>query len=140
MSELSEPIYVPAIFVAEIAEMRHIEPLIRVPDSEWYQRIKGQETLCPTSVSYLWNAEPAGDRLAFSPLSRQTIVTFHKYGAPALFKPSLAEVYAAIRRFMPNNWRQVKYFCLRSEDLGSDNVIGCCHWCKCDLFGDAANA
>jgi hypothetical protein len=134
----TEPLLVPDIYDHEIAAMRHIEPLLQVPGTAWYQRIKGIQDIHPRNVSYLWNAEPCGELMAFGPLGRVTIMSFHKFGAPVFFKPSLAEVYASILRFVPE-WKHVRFFSLRSENLGTANVIGDCHWCLCDLFGEPSS-
>jgi len=135
----TRPLLVPDIYDHEIEAMRHIEPLIREPQSNWYWRIKGIQDKHPRNVSYLWDAEPTGDRMAFGPLGKVTIMSFHKYGAPVFFKPSLAEVYASIRRFVPD-WKHVRFFSLRSDDMGPEHIIGDCHWCFCDLFGEPSEA
>ncbi len=130
----AQPIYVPKINDEEITKMRHIEPLLRVPNTCWYQRIKEQNMIDPRAVSFLWDAEPTGVQMAFSPLDQVSIISFHKYGAPSLFKPSLAEVYAAIRRFLIS-WNDIRFFLLDSN-LDSQSIIGDCHWCVCHLFGE----
>lgn len=129
-----KPILVPEITDEEIAEMRQIKPLLREPDSCWYRRIRGIDDIDPRKTAYTWGAEPEGEAMAFGPLNKVEIITFHYYGAPSLFKPSLAEVYASIKRFCPD-WKQIWYFSLKSDDLTSANCIGDCHWCRCDLFG-----
>lgn len=44
---------VPPITDAQIAEMRHIEPILRLPDSCMYRRMKGADKLHPRDVSFL---------------------------------------------------------------------------------------
>ena len=124
------------LYDCEIAEMRHIEPLLSVPGTDWYRRVENQERIDPKAVSYLWDAKPTGNLLAFSPFNWTDIISFHTWGAPSLFKPSLAEVYSAIRRFMPD-FRNVRYFYLRSHGMGPESIIDDCHWCYCRLFGEA---
>lgn len=131
----TKPALVHDLMDHELDAMRHIEPLLRVPDTCWYRRIADIQTIDPRGVSYLWSAKPTGSRMAFGPLSQITIMSFHRYGAPVFFKPSLAEVYGAIRRFVPD-WSRVRFFCLRADDMGPEHVIGDCHWCFCDLFGE----
>lgn len=131
----TKPVYVPDLFDHELAEMRMIEPLLSVPQTCCYRRIKDIQSVDPRGQSYLWDAEPIGEQMAFGPLGRVTIMSFHRFGAPSFFKPSLAEVYASIRRFVPD-WSRVRFFCLRSQDLGPQHIIGDCHWCFCDLFGE----
>lgn len=132
---IAHPVLVPEISDEQIEEMRAIEPLLREPETCWYRRILGISKIHPRRSSFLWDAKPTGERLTFGPLNNVAIITFHTYGAPALFKPSLAEVYASIRRYLPETWTAVRYFCLQSENLGSEHIIGDCHWCKCILFG-----
>lgn len=134
----ANPVYIPEISNEEIAAMRHIEPVLRVYGSDFYRRIEGIHSIDPRGVSFLWDAKPSGEQMVFHPLNLVRIMTFHTFGAPVLFKPSLAEVYAGIRRMLPD-WSGVRFFHLHSENMGPANVLGDCHWCVCDLFGDAAH-
>lgn len=129
MTNEIDAVLVPAISPEQVTAMRHIEPLVMTPQG--YCRIRGIDLVHPFNVSYLWNAEPVG--LALPVGSGVDIITFHHYGAPALFKPSLAEVYASIMRYV-RDWRQVRYFYLHSENMGTESVIDGCHWCRCTLF------
>lgn len=129
-----KPELVPAIGDGEIAEMRRIRPLLREPDSCWYRKIKGSDTIDPRGMAFTWGAEPYDVAMAFSPLNKVDIITLHEYGAPSLFKPSLAEVYGAIRRYCPD-FSKIWYFYLHSENMDAANIVGGCHWCKCTLFG-----
>lgn len=132
--EKMRPVLVPEISDSEIKSMRHIRPLIREDGTHWYRKIKGSDTLDPREIAFTWDAQPDDVAMAFSPLNKVEIMTFHKFGAPSFFKPSLAEVYAAIRRCCPD-FRDVWYFYLHSDHLDVANVIGDCHWCRCTLFG-----
>ena len=133
----TKPVYIPEISDSLVERMRsHIEPLI--PDSDagsGYRRIKDVERIDARRQSFLWDAEPCGPRLVFEPLNQLQIITFHAFGAPVFFKPSLAEVYAGILRFVPE-WERIRFFALRADNLGADNIIGSCHWCRCSLFGE----
>lgn len=63
-----------------------------------------------------------------------TIPTFHGFGAPSFFKPSLAEACAAIKHFLPN-WRYARFFCVGVGSLDSSNVIGSFHAVRTLVFG-----
>lgn len=129
-------VFVPRIADIVLADMRaKIEPLIRL-DQKFY-RIAGIEQVDSRMVAYTWSAKPTGHPLYFTSTNRVELITYHTFGAPSLFKPSLAEVYAQIRRMVPD-WSMVKFFWLDSDNLDSSHIIGNCHWCRCVLFGDAA--
>lgn len=141
MTELyytTQAVLVPEISDEQIAAMRHIQPLLREPNTRKFARIKGIEAIDPRGVSFLWDAEPQREVLYFNSLDEIGIMTFHKFGAPVYFKPSLAEVYASIMRFVPD-WSRINFFCLNSHNMGPQNVIGNCHWCYCSLFGNPVN-
>ncbi len=142
MTELyytTRPVLVPEISDEQIAAMRHIQPLLCEAGTRKFARIKGIESIDPRKVSFLWSAEPENEVLYFTSLNSITIMTFHKYGAPVYFKPSLAEVYASIMRCVPD-WSGIHFFNLRSRNMGPQNIIGNCHWCYCDLFGTPVGA
>ena len=93
-------------------------------------------------TAYTWDAKLGQEVGVFNPLNELDIITFHKYGAPALFKPSIAEVIACIDRYVPaikNPECPIKYWYLLSDNLSAANIIGDCHWCHCKLFGKPAN-
>ena len=135
----TKPVFVHELMEHEIEAMRHIEPLLNIPDTCAYQRIRGIQSVDPRGETYLWDAEPYGERLCFGPLNSITIMSFHRFGAPALFKPSLAEVYGSIHRFVPD-WSRVRFFSLRADNMGPEHILGDCHWCFCDLFGEPSHA
>lgn len=87
------------------------------------------------NTSFIWDAKLIGPELMFSPLNSISLITYHRYGAPALFKPSIAEVMAQLMGKFNKGWDKIKYFTLLSDNLDSSNVIGEYHWCKCVLFG-----
>lgn len=90
----------------------------------------------PRRVAFTWEPKLGrAVRVYRGGLNNVTILTFHTYGDPSLFKPSLAEVYGGIRQAVPN-WSPVRFFWLNSEDLDARNLVGGCHWCRCVLFGD----
>ena len=105
----SIPKIVPDITDEQIAEMRHIHPVMKEKELTcWYRHIKGAHKLHPRNVSCIWDMKPTGKRLAPHTLNEATIVTMHE--CSYFFKPSLAEVYAWIRFFMGDEWTRVKYF------------------------------
>lgn len=64
-----------------------------------------------------------------------SLLTLHTFGAPVLFKPSLAEVYACINELVPD-WTAARFFWLQSDGLDRRSVFGGWHVCPCLLFGD----
>lgn len=121
---------VPLISDGDISEMRHIEPVLAVANTAMYQRIKDSAKLHPRNVSFLWDAEPVGDLFTFDTLDKAVILTQHE--SSVFFKPSLAEVYAWIRVYMPEAWENVRYFCMGNMKRiphSSDCV------CECTLMG-----
>lgn len=92
-------------------------------------------TVDPRKSSFIWDTD---GRVGEPLVHRQTtgvidIPTFHTFGAPVLFKPSIAEVMASIRFFFGDNWREVGFFWMDDRDLGSEAVVGQFHcargWC-----------
>jgi hypothetical protein len=89
----------------------------------------------PRNQSYIWDTKTIGERFIADQLDSLTIPTFHSYGAPSLFKPSLAETLGCIRHYC-DAWQRVKYFALYS-DLDHSNVFGRYHSTKCLLVAKA---
>lgn len=121
---------VPDITDEQIAEMRHIEPVLRSQNSGMYRRIKDVDTVDPRYQSFLWNAEPTGEEFTFDVLNQTEVITQHH--SSVFFKPSLAEVYAWIRVYLGDQWNAVKYFCLHDPArVGASSDI----YCFCTLLG-----
>lgn len=121
---------VPPITDEQIMAMRRIEPVLKCPESVMYRRIHEAQSLDPRGVSFLWDAKPTGPEFTFDQLNQTEIITQHT--SSVFFKPSLAEVYAWLRVFMPDTWGRVKYFC-----MGEPSRIGGstdCE-CKCTVMG-----
>lgn len=126
---------VPEISDADLIEMRSmIEPLMII-DENRFHRICGIDAIDPRDVAFTWSAKPDGPQLDCSPLDHLEIVTFHRFGAPSLFKPSLAEAYASIRRFCPDWKKGVKFFALQL--FGDQPILGRVHVARCHLFGSS---
>lgn len=121
---------VPPISDEQIAKMRRIEPVVKVPESCMYRRIKGADKIHPQTESCIWNTEPHGPEFTFDTLNKTTIVTQHH--SAIFFKPSLAEVYAWILVYMPKTWSLVRFFCLGDSKRigGSTDVV-----CECEIMG-----
>lgn len=119
---------VPEISDSQINEMRHIEPVLWTDGM--YRRIRGVRRVDPRNVSCIWDPHPYGKPFTFDTLNMTRIVTQHC--SSIFFKPSLAEVYAWIRVFMPETWMRVRYFCLGHHEriARSTDVM-----CQCDLMG-----
>ena len=102
----------PPITDNQIAEMRHIEPVMKL--DHMFQRIKGAAGIDPRKVSCIWDAEPIeGELFTFEELNMTLIYTQHV--GNVFFKPSLAEVYAWLRFFFPKSWDQIRYFHIQDK-------------------------
>lgn len=84
------------------------------------------------NVTYAWTPRPFGPELIPSQLSESHIPTYHTFGAPVFFKPSLAEVLGAILRFT-KDWRKVRYFSLTSDE---PQMFGSYHTAKCMIASE----
>ena len=121
---------VPSITNGQIAKMRHIEPVVKIPNSVFYRRIEGADKLHPRDVSCIWHRTPIGEPFTFNTLDVTEIITQHH--SSIFFKPSLAEVYAWILFYMPTEWTRVRYFCLgEANRIGSSTDI----MCRCEIMG-----
>ena len=110
--------------------MRHIEPVLQVPDSCMYRRIKDATSIDPRQESCLWDAEPTGKEFTYGTLDITRVVTQHT--SSIFFKPSLAEVYAWIRVFFHDRWQEVDCFCLGEATRISQSTD---FICQCDVMG-----
>lgn len=120
---------VPEITDAQIAEMRHIEPVM-LSETGMYRRMARAATVHPREESFLWGAEPVGEEFTFDTLNRTTVITQHK--SAVFFKPSLAEVYAWIRFYLGDEWRAVTHFYMGdAHRIGGSSDIRC----DCVLMG-----
>ena len=111
-----------------------MRPAYRVADN-WYReiRIDGNGFDPRTSV-LTWSHELIGPKFTAGGLGITMIPSFHRFAAPSLFKPSLAEVLGAINRYCLD-WSTVRYFALNTGSLSSANCIGSTwHWTTCFLI------
>jgi len=86
-------------------------------------------------TAFIWEPKLVGEPFLHGTLGSATIPSFHRYGAPSLLKPSLAETLGSIRRYC-EDWSSVKYFSLLTDGLDSQSVWQCgsCHLVKCVLI------
>jgi len=114
---------VPEISDEQIAEMRHIHPVLRVGTGSMFRSIAGSENIHARNVSFLWDAAPTGGEFTFDVLNMPTIITQHK--SIIFFKPSLAEVYSWILIQLGDEWRSVSHFCVGEPQriAGSHDVF-----------------
>jgi hypothetical protein len=119
---------VPDISAEQIAAMRYIEPVVPVSKgSRWYRCIANGQTLDPHNVAFNWDVRTIGEPFVFGEDGEATIITQHK--CAYFFKPSLAEVYAAILHQLPDAWQRVRYFCLDEVQQipGTTDYYALCH-------------
>lgn len=120
---------VPKITDEQIREMIHIEPLLKT-ESNMYQKISGIQLIHPKKETFLWAPKPTGKEFTFHQLNITEIITQHN--SSVFFKPSLAEVYAWIRFYMPDEWNKVEYFCMGEfKRIGGSSDI----MCQCEIMG-----
>lgn len=84
------------------------------------------------SIAYTWEPKPYAP--AFFEIEQFAhIITYHDFGAPVLFKPSIAEVLAQIPEHLIE---ETVAFEIRTADLTCVNVCSVlnCHWAPCILY------
>lgn len=121
---------VPPITDDQINAMRHIEPVLQDPKSGMYRRVAKIQKVHPRNESFLWDARPTGKEFTFHALNEATIITQHE--SSVFFKPSLAEVYAWMLVYLPDDWNRFGYFFLGEPNRisGSTDCV-----CECQLLG-----
>lgn len=84
-------------------------------------------------TAYTWDPEPEPGGMAEGIEQYAHIITYHTFGAPSLFKPSVAEVLAQIPEALIET---TVAFELRTEDLTCVNVSSFhnAHWAPCILY------
>jgi hypothetical protein len=93
----------------------------------------------PRKVAFTWEPKPTKEARV-----RQLghMITYHRFGAPSLFKPSIAEVIAQIIKdpSVADFKNEIIAFETGVGDLTSVNVWSgnteSCHWCATILYGD----
>ena len=87
---MSETPRIPAIDDQVLSELsRRIRPVVREGETLHYI-----ERCDPRTVAFTWALQTTEPALGLKRL--RTVTTFHTYGAPSLFKPSIAEVISQI--------------------------------------------
>lgn len=104
-------------------------------ENNWYREIQiDGNNFDPHHTVLTWSPQLIGPRFTCGGLGVCTIPSFHRYAAPSLFKPSLAEVLGAINRYCLD-WSTVRYFSLNTDSLSSANCISSTwHWTTCFLI------
>lgn len=122
---------VPPITDDEINEMLSVmKPMVSI--GEGFYRQIDIDGVNRRNVSYTWSPKPFGMELVSGTAEESTIPTYHTFGAPVFFKPSLAEVLGAILRFT-KDWRKVRYFSLTSDE---PSMFGSYHTAKCMIASE----
>lgn len=94
---------------------------ISLPITEWNLR----------QIAFTWNAE-YGEFLRCHPTRNVVLITYHNFGAPSLFKPSISEVLAQIPGELVS---RVEAFAIETENMGVYNVLpDGYHFTKTHLF------
>lgn len=90
----NQKVWIPEITDKELKRRaRRIKPTVRFGKGT-RERLRYIKPVNLRNVAYTWDPKPAEVAKGLSPL--RVITTYHGYGAPSFFKPSVAEVLAAI--------------------------------------------
>lgn len=132
-----KPKLVPDITDEQIEEMLEVmQPIEAVKiDGRRRFRLVDVKRVDPRSVAYTWSMKLMRMvRVYEGGLDSIRVPTFHSFGAPVFFKPSLAEVLGCIRHYCPD-WGAIRFFWLNT-DLGPE-AIRYGHQCSfVTLFGE----
>jgi len=127
-----KPSLVPEISDEQVEEMlASMKPLYKVNHVRF--RAIDIDNVDRRRTAYQWDpllSYPV--KVYLDSLNSRVIPTFHTYGYYGFFKPSLAEVCACIRSYVPN-WQVIRFFWL---DPTTTKILGEFHTCECHLFGD----
>lgn len=83
------------VWIPEISDERLAELVERIkPTCRFNDELRYIEPVDPRRVAYMWSPKPAETADDLNPVA--DIRTYHSYGAPNVFKPSIAEVLAQI--------------------------------------------
>ncbi len=86
----NKKIFIPEVSKEEIRKRyKRIRPVVQTKNEKRYMR-----KVDLFATSFLWNPKPVAKAKGLEQL--QDIETYHSYGAPAFFKPTIAEVLAQI--------------------------------------------
>lgn len=112
---------------------KQITPLLKIGNG--YHEVANLNEIDLRKSAYTWKAEPLPTEYLIPALESIDIITFHYFGAPSLFKPSIAEVMSCINKDVPNWFNKIKHFYLHSDNMGPEHVMEPYHWCRCTLIG-----
>lgn len=124
--------YIPTVPDETLEAMRkQIKPVLGHFGTAYYRELD-VSTADTKRTAFTWgDRKPFGGNMIFGH-EYDEIITFHEWSSPSLVKPSLAEVYAAIVRMIPD-YSGLRYFHLKTDTA---KLIGPCHLCVCRLFGE----
>ncbi len=119
--------FVPDIGDAELSEMlAQMKPVMEVGG-----RFREIKMVHPRDDSFIWDPKPGRlVQLYLGSLNSVDIITFHR--SSIFFKPSMAEVMASIRRFVPD-WSPVRFFQVVPDSavrIDGGHILA-----RCRLFG-----
>jgi hypothetical protein len=85
-------------------------------------------------ISCIWTEQLVPGKACLHDIG--AFITYHSFGAPSLFKPSVAEVIAQIRAQVPAEWlTRIRGFGFDTGDMSAYHVLGHgYHFAKCHLF------
>lgn len=88
--------------------------------------------------SYLWDARPGVPAPVAVNMPYVTLITYHTYGAPSLFKPSIAEVLAQVDAALtPEQLAPVVGYWIDNSNLDATHVLSDgYHFVRTVLFTD----
>lgn len=90
LAQTTETVWIPPITDERLNELAEkIKPIVRMDDEPHYI-----EPVDLRRTAYTWDPKPADRAEGLGEIC--DIRTYHSYGAPVYFKPSIAEVIAAI--------------------------------------------
>lgn len=95
--------------------LRQIEPVVEFDGVLHYVRWSD-----PVSTSYLWGAKQAGRADEMSTIGY--IRTYHSYGCPSFFKPSVDEVLAQVAQLDPEIVAKIVAFEIVQRPLSADDL------------------
>jgi len=121
-------------------KMKKVRPLIRDEDGDlcWIEPSKPNHSFC-------WDAKIIRKVGEFELSEGERIITFHSFGAPSLFKPTLEEVVKQIpKKFLVDSWGKevIAFEILKDDDglLDAKHVLNShYHWVFTVLYYESAS-
>lgn len=127
---------IPEISGKRVKELyKKIKPIVRFDNRNYRMEQNDDgipyfiEDVDPFETAFTWGPKPTKEATNIELFL--VITTFHKFGAPALFKPSIAEVFAQIPTDIID---KVVAFETLSDNLSVKNCIGYYHFTHTKLY------